>query len=102
MRDAARREQMWQQMQEQEMKIPAAEAEATAKVVQRDTRHQPKGKHHKMRDTVRGAEMCQQIEEQRIKEQRDMPQQSRGMLHKSATSCRPVASQPGGGGSELG
>ena len=89
-RDTARGEQMWQQIQEQEMKVPSAEAEATAKVVQRDTRHQTKGKQHKMRDTACGAEMCQQIEEQRIKEQRDMPQQSRGMLHKSATACEEI------------
>ena len=65
------------------MKVPSAEAEATAKVVQRDTRHQTKGKQHKMRDTARGAEMCQQIEEQRIKEQRDMPEGccTRVLLH---------------------
>ena len=79
MRDTARGEQMWQQIQEQEMKVPSAEAEATAKVVQRDTRHQTKGKRHKMRDTARGAEMCQQIEEQRIKGKENLTQRCTGV-----------------------
>ena len=55
--DIAHGEQMCQQIREQKMKIPAAEADTSAEVVQQNTRHQTKGKQHKVRDTARGKQV---------------------------------------------